>query len=70
MPFCSKSVLSFGIDCIQKEISCLVKSSLFQGYFLLHHMGNLVGVKNFDRFLYEYVEHYKGQLVTSEVRRF
>ncbi|XP_032238993.2 uncharacterized protein LOC5513554 isoform X2 [Nematostella vectensis] len=37
-----------------------------KGYFLLHHMAAMVGLENFERFLYEYVQHYQGQLVTSE----
>lgn len=42
---------------------------LLQGYFLLHHMGDLVGLEQFNCFLFNYVQHFKGQLVTSEVRQ-
>ena len=31
-------------------------------------MGNIVGMETFDQFLFDYVQYYKGQLVTSEVR--
>ncbi len=40
---------------------------VLQGYFLLHHMANLVGLEEFDEFLLNYVQHFKEQLVTSEV---
>ena len=38
-----------------------------QGYFLLHHLAMMVGLEEFDAFLFNYVQHYKGQLVSSEV---
>lgn len=42
----------------------------FQGYFLLHRLASMVGLDEFDEFLFNYVQHFKGQLVASEVSRF
>lgn len=41
--------------------------SFFQGYFLLHRLASMVGLDEFDEFLFNYVQHFKGQLVSSEV---
>ena len=38
-----------------------------QGYFLLMHMAEKVGVEVFDKFLASYLSKHKGTLVTSEV---
>ena len=46
------------------EWSCLIS---LQGYFLLHCMATMVGLEEFDQFLFEYVQHFREQLVTSEV---
>jgi len=37
-----------------------------KGYFLLHHLAKLVGVKRFDEYLKYYLTYYAGKLVTSE----
>ena len=37
-----------------------------QGYFLLRHLSELVGVARFDDLLRVYIMQYQGQLVTSQ----
>lgn len=48
----------------------LVSVSFFQGYFLLHRLASIVGLDEFDAFLFNYVQHFKEQLVASEVSWF
>ena len=50
-------------------LSQLAVCFFFQGYFLLHRMASMVGLDEFDEFLFNYVQHFKGQLVASEVSR-
>ena len=41
--------------------------STFQGYFLLRHLESVVGLDKFLIALKDYVHHFHGQLVSSEV---
>ncbi|KAL9973834.1 hypothetical protein ACROYT_G020340 [Oculina patagonica] len=56
------TVVQFGQICSRKW----TQVHYLKGYFLLHHMANLVGLEEFDEFLLNYVQHFKEQLVTSE----
>eukprot|EP00794_Sanderia_malayensis_P007134 gene7134-7939_t len=38
-----------------------------KGYFLLDHLAILVGIEEFDRFLFKYVQRFRERLVTSEM---
>ena len=63
--------VSVALDLANYQHICpsLVSVSFFQGYFLLHRMASMVGLDEFDKFLFNYVQHFKGQLVASEVSR-
>ncbi|XP_022800692.1 uncharacterized protein LOC111338453 [Stylophora pistillata] len=56
------TVVQFGQICSKKW----TQVHYLKGYFLLHRMANMVGLEEFDQFLFEYVQHFKEQLVTSE----
>ena len=54
---------------VEGRTNIINRLSIFsQGYFLLHHLAMMVGRDEFDTFLFSYVQHYSGQLVSSEVR--
>jgi len=56
------TVVQFGQICSRKwsQIHYL------KGYFLLHRLASMVGLDEFDEFLFNFVQHFKGQLVASE----
>ena len=56
--------------CLANWMNRVVFFVVVQGYFLLHRLASMVGLDEFDEFLFNYVQHFKGQLVASEVSRF